>query len=253
MPKYTLLEICQDIASDMDSFGFNSITEDDEALQIAKIVKQQFELLQTTLVLDDTEKRYQLQTLAGQPNMLKLPDGAESLTRLQYRQDDSGDATTQMVFADLIRLEPEAFSDMMLGLNELNANVTAGTDPDGSPIKYRTDQVPAYFTSFDNENIMFDSYQSDYVANADGVTSANTICYGEVVPTFLMVDTYVPELPESAFVRLITSAKAACFDKLGGEINRTAERDAQRARNTFAKSQSRTGGAYIQRANTGKR
>ena len=253
MPKYTLLEICQDIASDMDSFGFNSITEDDEALQIARIVKQQFELLQTTLVLDSTERRYKLEALAGQPNMLKLPTGAESLTRLQYRMDDASDAATKMQYADLIRMEPKVFSDMMLGFNELNANVTAGTDPDGSPIKYKTDQPPAYFTSFDNASIMFDSYQSSHVDNADGVTAAKTICYGEVVPTFLMEDTYTPEIPESAFVRLITSAKAACFDKLGGEINRTAERDAQRARNTFAKSQSRTGGAYIQRVNTGKR
>ena len=253
MPKIALLEICQNIASDMDSFGFNSITEDDEGMQIARVVKEQFELMQSTLTMVDTEKRYQLQTLAGFPNMLKMPDNAESLTRLQYRQDDPADASTRMVYADLIRLEPEVFSDMMLGLNELSTNVTAGLDPDGAPVKYSTNSPPAYFTSFDNENIMFDSYQSGFVGNADGVTAGNTICFGEVVPVFLLEDTYVPEIPENAFMRLITTSKAACFDKLNGEPNRTAEMNATRAKNDFAATQHRTGGAYITRNNTGKR
>ena len=74
MAKPNLLTICQEIASDMNSFGFNSIEDDIEGIQIATIVRSTFENMLDTRKWPHTRKRFKLDsTSSATPTTLKLP------------------------------------------------------------------------------------------------------------------------------------------------------------------------------------
>lgn len=78
----------------------------------------------------------------------------------------------------------------------------------GITIYYRNDRAPLYFTSFDDRTLLFDSYDGSVDST---LQSAKSIVYGEKTQSFLMEDTFIPNINEKQFSLLLNEAKQQAF------------------------------------------
>jgi len=80
--------------------------------------------------------------------------------------------------------------------------------------------APTYYTSFDENYIVFDSYDSDVDTS---LQNSKVQCYGKRYPTFTMSDAFTPDLPVQMFSYLLNEAKSTCFLTLKQAPNQKAE------------------------------
>src|SRR5690606_2366783 len=110
-------------------------------------------------------------------------------------------------------------------LDGSQANVETITDPSGVSIKVRNDVMPSYYTSFDNETIVFDSYLSSVDNN---LQQSKTRCYGQQDRTLALSDSAEIDLEPQLFSELINRARAACFVRLKQTRDPISERAARK-------------------------
>lgn len=225
MARMTLLEIVQSILSDMDDDNVNSISDTPESLQVASIVKDSFydiinrrdwEHLKQLLLLDSVSD-------TAKPNYLKLPDNVNELEFIQYNKRKSTD--TRDRFEEVEYLAPDHFLMRQNGLNESNSSITQITDFTGVKFNIYNDRGPTYWTSFDDEYIVFDAYDSVVEATMQGSKSQ---CRAVVEPSWSPVDTFVPDLPQEYFTLLLEEAKSVSFLNLKQVMNEKSEQKSRR-------------------------
>ena len=99
-------------------------------------------------------------------------------------------------------------------------------------IFYRNDRGPTYYTSMDDNTIIFDSYDASVDTTLQG---AKTVCWGEVTQPWQMVDAFIPNLEDKQFTLLENEAKKQLFVEAKQSANPVAEMRAHkgwvRARN----------------------
>ena len=89
------------------------------------------------------------------------------------------------------------------------------------------DKAPSYYTSFNDDILLFDSYDSTVDTT---LQSSKTMCYGRVIPTWSMTDAFVPSLDNNLFPLLINEAKSVAFVELKQQANQKAENESRRQR-----------------------
>jgi hypothetical protein len=84
--KYTLLEITQDILSNLNSDEVNSINDNAESLQVARIVRQKYFDIINRLDLPDHDQLIQLNPSTDQtlPVLMYVPDGVSGIKWIKY-------------------------------------------------------------------------------------------------------------------------------------------------------------------------
>ena len=220
MAKMTLLEMTQDIMSDMDSDEINSINDSVEALQVAQIIKSTYYNIIDGRDYDFLYELFQVESNANSatPTHMTLPESMLDLKWIKYncKETASGkDRYTKMIYKT-----PEDFMDIVDKRDSTASNVTVVTDSTGISINIYTDKNPQYFTSFDDETIVFDSYNS----TLDSVLQkAKTQCHGKRSVTFTLSDTFTPDLPVQMFTYLLAEAKSTAFMTLKQMANAKAE------------------------------
>lgn len=199
----------QNILNAMDSDPVNSISDTVESLQVAEFVREAFEDLMSQREWSFLRTNSQLTGLGdvNNPTTMQIPDGLNLIYWIKYNK------------VDVQFLDPKSFTDYIDSRNVDNDNVNVNG--------YVTDQMPQYWTSFDDKYVVFDAYDS---SEESTLTSTNSRVYGVKVPTFTMADTFVPDLPEKFFPTLLESAKSTAFLCLKQQANAQAERKAQRGR-----------------------
>ena len=209
MAKKTLLQMVQNILSAMDSDPVNSISDTVESLQVAELVREAFEDLMSQREWSFLRTNSQLIGLGdvNNPTTMQMPDGLNLVYWIKYNK------------SDVQFLDPKDFTDLIDGRNTDNDNVNANG--------YITDQMPQYWTSFDDKYVVFDAFDSN---EENTLTSVNSRVYGVKVPTFTMADNFMPDLPEKFFPTLLAEAKSAAFLNLKQQANAKEERKAQRGR-----------------------
>lgn len=227
MAKYTLLAIVQDILNSTSSDPVNSINDTPEAQQVAQIVKTTYNNLVSNRNWPQEKRTFALDSLADsdRPNYLQLPEECKELVLINYDQKRS--ATDRKQLETVTYISPEEFLDRSNSLNETKSNVDLVTDFGGIQYKIRNDIPPTWWTSFDDEYIVFNSYDS---AVESTLQSSNCQATGYIEKTFSLTDNFVPELPTEAFASLLAEAKAEAFVILRQEVNQRVEREAQRQR-----------------------
>jgi hypothetical protein len=84
---------------------------------------------------------------------------------------------------------------------------------------------PTYYTSFDDNFIVFDSYNS---AIDTTLQESKSRAYGSVYPSFTISDSFEPDLDDNMLPYLLAEAKSTCFSlfKSGSDpkIEQTARR-----------------------------
>ena len=214
--KYTLLEIVQKVLSHINSDYCNSLedsTVTEEALAVAEIVKDTYYHLLTTRDIKTKNSLVQLDVLSDTalPTYLRFQDDLIEMTYFAY-QDEADDSK----YKKIEYMSPEDFLEMSLALDPTADNIQECLDFSGYTLKVETDKQPRYWTSFDNTNIILDSYDKEVEAT---IQAHKVVAHGVYLPDFKMTDTFVPDLAPAHFPLLLSASKVAA----GSALKRTVD------------------------------
>jgi hypothetical protein len=238
MAKPTLLDMVQEILSNMSSDEVNSIGDTTESLQVANIVKQKFRDLVSRSHIERNKGLFQLtpSTDATLPTLMYVPDGIEKIEWIKYFDSTLANGTTDG-YKYVTILPIQQFLDLVLSYNPSEIDVTAYTFQDFT-LAYKNAATPSYCTVLSNRYVLFDTYD----ATLDSTLQASkTMCFGQFSPVFRMEDDFVPELEENQFALLINEAKALAFFELKQMPHAKAEQEIRRQMSSIQRNKSVTG------------
>ena len=226
MAKLTLLEIVVDIANDIDSDLVNSISDTVESIQIAQIIKTTYFELMASRNWPHLKRTIQLDSSsdANKPTHLKLPELTKELISFSYNKVKS-DSLTRDRYSEIKYLEPDQFLRKVNSRDLTQTNITKVTDFGGAPLYIKTDKQPEWYTSFDDEYVVLDSYDSTIEST---LQSSNTQVIVYFEPDWTHSDGFIPDIPSEAFPLLIEEAKSTAFVVLKQQANAKAEQKARR-------------------------
>lgn len=248
MAKLSLLDIVQDIANDLETDEINSINDTVESLQISQIVKTTYFEMMANRNWPHLKRTFQLDaTVTTTPTHMKLPVDVKEVVVLSYNTKKVTD--TKAKYQYITYLENEEFLRKMNNLNSDNSNIDIITDVDGIDLIIRNDKAPEWYTSFDDEHVVFDSYDN---AVDTLLQTSKTQVIGYISPSWTNSDTFVPDLPEEAFPALIEEAKSTAFVVLKQAANEKAEQKAQRQHRWLSRKAWRVSGG-VRYPNFGRR
>jgi hypothetical protein len=218
--KRTLLQIVQNILSDMDSEDVNSISDSIEAEQIASVVRDVYYNMVSTRMIPEHQELIRLVSLSNsaRPTHFQVPESVKRVDFLRYNIS----TTNGTEFKEIEYIEPLVF----LTLNRDGDNVDTVYDVNGNtPILIRNDKMPDYYTSFDDLHIVMDSYDS---AVDNILAESKTQALGHKVPDFTLNDNFTPDLDEVLFPYLIAESKSTCFSLFKSGVDQKIEQAARR-------------------------
>ena len=224
MAKFTLLEIVQKILSDMDAEEINSIGDTTESTQVASIVEDTFYNIISNRLIPEHQQLIKLTSLSqlARPTHFRYPDNTTKITHVWY--DVSDDDSYEYATVEFV--EPEEFfrrtdnrSQDYVDVEDVNG---------GTHLRIQNNKMPDFYTSFDDYNIVMDSYDSSVDTT---LTSAKTRAMGTVIPTFQSTnDAYTPDLDDNYFPLLINESKSVAMSILKGAPDPKVEQAARRQR-----------------------
>lgn len=232
MIKRTLLEIVQDLLASVEDDEVNSINDVESSQRVANIVKECFYEIVSAGELPEHWDFFELDTLSDTqaPTLMYMPENVTSIESLKYNVSETGGVE----YKEIRFLPLNEFMDRMYTLDDTEDNVLHYTKSyNGNTIDFLVldDQMPQYYTSFDDDTIVFDSY----LATTDTFLVKNkTLCYGQVLPVFELLDEYIPDLDPKQFSLLINEAKRQVFNEFRQSDNPLS---AQRARRGWIRLQ----------------
>ena len=207
----TLLEMVQDILSDMDSDEVNSISDTVESLQVAQIIKSTYYNIIDGRDYPFLHELFQLDGngTVARPTHMKLPDTIIDLDWIKYNKKKSTE--TRNRYEKVQYKTPENFLDLINTRDSSVSTVQVVTDPTGVQLNILNNKAPEYFTSFDDETLVFDSFDSSVDST---LQNSKLQCYGKRSVVFNITDDFIPDLPVQMFSYLHNEAKSTCFARL---------------------------------------
>jgi hypothetical protein len=202
----TLLELTQNILSAMDSDEVNSISDSVESLQVATIIAETLEAEFNNLDFPSFQKIVKLDGLSDldHPNYLQYGSNVSGIQWLKYRDNRNNSR-----YKEVIYLTPTDFFDRITLVTNSGANTQEITDFSGITYFIKTNSAPTFYTSVDNNYLIFDSFDAEY---EDSLHESNTFALGSSnINSVELQDDYVPPIPDDLFPLLLAEAKATCF------------------------------------------
>ena len=250
MAKQTLLDLVQNILFALDSDPVNSISDTVESMQVATIVQDTFyEVLNDRL----WPRNKELLTLNSstdktKPVLMRIPEDVASIEWIHYSVNAANKDYNEK---ELTYLDPEEFIRHTNQYRKLGDSEKYGyISVNGRRVYYRKDQMPTYWTSFDDEYVILDSFD---LTEEDTITSSRMIVYGYTEPQFRLEDQYIPDLPAKAFPYLLSESKSVAFNQLKQAANEKEEQRSRRQRRWLAREKFVTGGGIKFKINYGRK
>ncbi len=216
--KTTLLQLVQSILSDMDSEGVNSIGDTVEAQQIASVIEDTYYNIIAAREIPEHNKLMSLVSAADstKPTHFKYPTETKHIERVEYNVGTAGEKD----FKEIPFVDPVWFLDNM-DENGLLVETYAGS----IDIFVSTDEAPSYYTSFDDENIIMNAYES----SKETILQASKVrAFGSTYPVFSQSDDHVIDLDNTLIPYLLAEAKSTCFSLFKGGSDPKVEQAARR-------------------------
>jgi hypothetical protein len=227
MAKLSILDMTQDILNDLDSDEVNSINDTLESIQIAQIIKTTYFNMMANRNWPHLKRTLRLASVSDvfRPTHLKVQDEVKEVISFSYNKKKVGD--TRDYFEELKWLEPEDFIRKFNHRNLDESNVVRVYDGilSGAPVYIRNDKQPEYYTSFDDEQLVLDSFDSAIETTVESINTQALVYYE---PSWTHEDSFIPDLPMEAFPALLSEAKSTAFLVLKQMPNQKAEQDSQR-------------------------
>ena len=218
--RTTLLSMVQSILSDMDSEDVNSISDTVEAQQIASVIQDTYFNLISAREIPEHKQMLQLTSLSNtqKPTHFQYPTNTKEIEVLFYNTATSGSTYTQVYF-----LEPIDFLNRVdeTATNVLQVETVAGE----VPVFVYTDRMPKYYTSFDDDYIIMDAYNSSIEST---LQTSKSRAYGTIYPTFSITDDFEPDLDDTMLPYLLAEAKSTCFSLFKSGSDPKVEQAARR-------------------------
>lgn len=236
--KMTLLQMVQSIMSDMESDAVTSITDTPESEQVASTARDVYFQMITNKIIPEHYSLHQLTTASTSAKVfMKIPDTVARVETIKYDKILTGE--TRLNYGDVCYMDPDVFLDRALANDTTDTDVTTAQDPtSGLTIHVRSDAAPSYWTSFDDEYIVFNSFDSSVDAN--GLVGTKTLCRGKIIPTWTMADAFVPDIDENLFPLLLAEIKSTCFVNLKQTANPKIEKQARQQKVSIQNAKFRT-------------
>lgn len=226
MSKQTLLEMTQSILASMDSEEVNSIGDTVEANQVALILKGVYYDLVEDMQLPGKELLFQLDPSIDQaaPCVMHVPAKVTKVETIRYNYTDLPGQTPDyrvmklLTFVDFMARQLPTETDIV-------AVQTVTSNDEEYQFWYWTDRDPQYYTSFDDDTIIFDAFDN----TKDTTLQKNkSMCTGRTNLTWLMEDTFIPDLDANQFPFYVNKAKTRAFNELKQQINQESAAEARR-------------------------
>jgi hypothetical protein len=218
--KRTLLEMVQSILSDMDSEAVNSISDSVEAEQVASVIQDTFFNLIAARDIPEHRQLIKLTSLSDsdKPTHFKYPTNTRQLSRVDYNV-----ATTGTTYREITFVEPMVFIDRMN--QDTSSSITVTDVAGGTTLFIGNSTSPSYYTSFDDEHIVMDSYDADVDSTLQNIKSR---AFGYVYPTFTIEDSFQPDLDDTMLPYMLAEAKSTCFSLFKSGSDPKIEQSARR-------------------------
>lgn len=200
-----LLQITQEILSDINGDEVDSIFDTEESEQVARSVIASYNNLMSKKNWAHQRKLLNMEGLESstRPNYMKIPDEVKEVIVLNF--DKAKVTDTRKKFEEIKYLDPDQFIHYTNGRNDSDSNVVLITDFNGVELAIRNDEAPQYYTTFDDTYVIFDAWDS---AVSDEIDSTQCTVLAYVLFTLELQDTATPDLPLDAERLLIEEATA---------------------------------------------
>lgn len=205
----------QSILSDMDSQDVNSISDSVEAQQIASVIEDTYYTILSSREIPELKKLIKLTSLSqlARPTHFKYPTDVKELEKVYYSVAE-GD------YKEVYYTDPLSFLNKQPKTGLIVADVNAGTS-----LVIGQDKAPSYYTSFDDEHIVMNSYDSTVEST---LQESKTRAYGAVFPVFSTTDSFVPPLDDNLLAYLLAESKSICFSLFKNGADPKIEQSARR-------------------------
>ena len=263
--KYTLLEMTQDILSNLSSDEVKSISDTTESMQVAPSIQQKYFDIINRVPLPDHEQLIQLDPSldTSSPVLMYIPEKVADLKWLKYYDSNTSDDTDNHNIHDInvdltaaadttepspgyqyVTILPvRQFIDMVNQFNIQESNVETFSFTDNSNdvingsynFNYKNDRTPHFCTVISNYYVIFDSYDN---AVDDTLQASKTIGWGRIIPHWSMTDTFIPNLAEDQFQLLLNEAKMLAFFELKQQPHQLAAQETKRGWSNVQKNKS---------------
>jgi len=244
----TLLEVVQEILSDMNSDNVNSVNDTIEAQQVVQIAKRTYFNMVNERILPHTASFFNLTALVNpaKPTHVRIEDDVVRVESIKYDCRKEIDAPVNP--QEIQYLHPKEFIDWVMQRNPSNPNVT--TVLDTVPLFIYNNAAPTYWTSFDDKHIVFDSFDSSLDST---IQSSKCYAYGEREPAWTSIDQFIPDIPAKMFPYFVNEAKSMCFMTIKEAPHQKVEQAADRQRKWLSGEKFRAGGKRITYPNYGRK
>lgn len=223
--RYTLLEMTQRILESMESDEVSTYAETPESLTVANIIKECYFDIIGQHSPAETEGLYKLDASTDdtKPVLMTIPSNVSRIVWMKYDIGTDVPNTTDMRY---VSNEEFYYYQTHLDHNQTNkSSMTISINNKDFTFTFFTDRMPSYYTVFDDHYVIFDAYDSTI---EDTLTESRSIIWAEIVPTFEMEDTFIPDLDPRQFQLLLNEAKAQAFVELKQSQNPKAEQKARK-------------------------
>lgn len=191
MAQTTVLEITQRVLSAIDSDNVSTIDETVESEQVFLLVKTVYDNLLDDFPWYHLRERGNLE-VTSTAHIMKIPDNVTHVMELVIRYDGE----------KVYYKTPNEMTDLLNGRDTTLSTV----DSNGAV----NDTDPNYWTTYDDENIIFDSYDGTLV-------TSYTDCWFAVTPDKLTTGNDIPDLPEGLSSVLLWGVLEEAFRTLKGD------------------------------------
>jgi hypothetical protein len=222
--RYSLLDMVQTILSSMDSDEVNSINDTTESQQVVKIIRTCYFDIVLRKNLPEHYELFKLDAIgdATKPVWMKKPTDIDKVLWIKYDKRLAGESDPLM--APVRWQEPNQFIQESTQLRATASNVEA-MNYKGNTLYFLNDRAPLYYTSFNDNDIIFDSYDSTVEAT---LQQSKTLCYGTREVAWTEDDDFIFDLDLREHSLLLQEAKALAFAELKQTEHASAERAARR-------------------------
>lgn len=228
--KSTLLQLVQSILSDMDSEDVNSISDTIEAQQVASVVEDVYYNIIAAREIPEHNKLLSLTAVSDntRPTHFKYPARTKVVTRIDYNVGTTADKD----FREIEFVDPMNFIDRMDESGLLVETFDGAVD-----VFVRNDTAPSYYTSFDDEYIIMNAYESSKEAT---LQADKTRAWGSTYPTFSQTDSFEPDLDNTLMPLLLAEAKSTCMSLFKGGPDPKIDQAARRLKSYVQNDQYKT-------------
>lgn len=205
MSKMTLLKMVQRVLSSMDSDDVNAIDDTEESIQVADIIEDTYFEMVSGMELPHLEQLCQMESVgdSAKPTHLRVPEVVDKIDHLKYEQE--ADSENPRSFPELTYKDPQVFINDSYNQTLANDNIVEVIE-DGVSIFIKNDVRPQFWTSFDDEFIVLDSYDNTVESTVQG-NKTTVSC--RVLPVWVREDTAIPDLPAKMFPLFLAEVKNA--------------------------------------------